>query len=297
MVEVTLGEKRYRRIRSVWYDDAYLKASHVVAAQLDELYPSATFTPPRSVRVDTPNSVRRMPAQGNWGRDWVGLTDKDFQNGVAGTHWRGRPGLGGALALELRHAAGREFSPWAVYRRADVYFALQERFRTGNKVASAKFSLELSPTEALSGLYCERSDEPMGDEWDWWRLLDALADGARQKALMNIMQLHKLQWIIEPAHGQTLQPRVYVSAGGALVWQPHGCAFEPIDWDMLLTRLQDWPADQWVNLYLGRVRTKEEAISASASLASTLATEFAALIELYDACTDGASRTQAQGVG
>jgi len=257
----------------------FVKAPDVIVAQLETLRPVVPQM--RLTRTEIPTT--RIVGVSEWGRDFTGLTATDLKNGVSGTHWRSRDSLGGALAMALSRSTGRRFSSWAVYRRADVHIAMPDRFREANKVSCAKFALELAPDEALSGFYCEKPDQPMDTCWDWLRLEQALSDVRLQQTLTVAMKQLGLHWRLDP--GDTTIPITTVIADHPLLWQAPGSVSEAIGWDEFLARLRAWPQDRWLNLYLGRVRTGAEAISLGAGLAAQLATEYAAVLPLYDACT------------
>ena len=227
-----------------------------------------------------PRSTRRR------GLAFRGLQDHDFQNGVGGTSWRARTGLGGLLAEHLSDRARRFFQSYAIYRRAEVHVAQPTHYDAKIKWQQVKFVFELDPVGATYGFYIEKNDGPMDDTWDWPRFLAALRD-----------QPELRQRVDEAARRLELRWEVYVWDDGGLIAKvppnPSGWAWqgqqaegeeEEMAWPALVQRLDAIATDKWCDLYLLTSMSKEDAIAAGTGLADAAARAYDALLPLYDAC-------------
>lgn len=281
MLQVELDGSTYRYVNGAWYDSSFVAAPDVIVAQLEEQH----APPPAEAPAPRRRTSRGGGSTSGWGRDFQGLSESDMKENVTGTHWRSRASLGGALALAMRARTGHDFVSFPVPRRPQLYLALPERLGD-DKHPCAKYWLQLSSKEALSGLYCEKNDGPMDERWDWTRLLTALQGEALPAQLQEAMAAGGLEWLLRPydQEGKPL-PAIRVAPGEPLNWQEAGQAPETVSWQAFVERLSAWPEAQWLDVSLGRSRSAEQVLAAGALLPSDLADEFAALWPLYEACT------------
>lgn len=217
--------------------------------------------------------ARPAPVQPTRGRQFHGLHPTDFQSGTAGTHWRGREDLGGALAASLSHFSGRPFESHSVPRRPEVFVALPNHFSEHANWGYAKFFLRLNADEAFYGFWIEKGAEP--DEhapiWDWPAFLAAIsAQPALQNKVAQAMQQFTLQW-----RNDLSAPPNYPIAATTIT------PGDSLDWPTFLDALRTIPPAQHCDLYLGRTLDKEDALALTARLANDVAQVYFALLPLY----------------
>ncbi|MEA3339767.1 MAG: hypothetical protein U9R15_07360, partial [Chloroflexota bacterium] len=123
------------------------------------------------------------------------LKAHDFQNGVKGTSWRARTGLGGLLAERMSNVTKYKFQSYAVNPWPEAHIVRPPYYDRHAREQSAKFVFKLDPERARYGFYIEKDDGPMDDTWDWLEFLAALAsDEALQQKIEDTMRRLKLQW-------------------------------------------------------------------------------------------------------
>jgi hypothetical protein len=218
------------------------------------------------------------------GRDFSGLVGGDFQDGVGGTTWRRREGLGGLLAQRLSDVAAREFQSYTVYRRPEVHVASPSHYTQKEKWRQPKFDLALDEAKATYGFCIEKSDEPMDDTWHWAKFLAALEGGPELcQRIEAAMSQHSLDWRVWLRMESELVACVGLS-GTMLVWTPLPDG-EPVEmtWQGFFERLRGIPENRWCDLYLAADLPKAEAISAGAGVADRIVAVYRALAPLYEA--------------
>lgn len=115
----------------------------------------------------------RSPKRADKTPDWFGsmfrgLLESDFTGGVAGTSWRSREQLGGAVSRLLQ--ASPMLTSWGVSRRPEIHWALAERYDIDCPWIITKFFVKADESGFQYGLYFERSHNPQDrrDEWQKW---------------------------------------------------------------------------------------------------------------------------------
>ncbi len=279
-MKIILDGKTYQRIGNDWFDESYIKPPGIIAQRLNQYISNS---PASRSGPDRPPKGSKRPFP-HLGHEFAGLKPHDFQQGTDTTTWRRRASLGGLLAQQLADKTGQSFLSYAIYRRAQAYIASPERFDEGDKFPYAKFDIRLSEEKAQIGFYVEKRDKPMPDRWDWHRLLTAVADETMQAHLTAVMQQHNLHWMLEWYEGNRPMGETAVYPANPLRWEEAGVA-EEITWAEFAARLQTAPLHQWIDLRLGQYIAKEEALNAGITLADRVATVYAALIPLYNNCT------------
>ena len=242
-------------------------------------------------RCGSVRGASRLTPRG-WGSMWHGLMADDFAEGVAGTHWRARSSLGGAIGAELSEYAHRALSTFPPYRVAEVHIYDPAVYDESNRQAQSKFVVKMCDTACWYGLCVERNTETMDAHWDWTRLLPALADNEiLQDALWQAIKVHKLVWkVMDDDDAHQLATFAAAETKGDLLMQlyeddvPLGEA-TTTGWSDLVTFLDEGHIGSWMNLYLVRALPKNEALALGESLASQAAQAMATLLPLYQACT------------
>lgn len=216
-----------------------------------------------------------------------GLKEHDFQKGTAGTSWRARDNLGGALAESLSLTTSYEFQSYAIYRRAEVHIAQPEYYDENEKIRAAKFVLNLNSESAFYGLYVERNDGPMDSTWDWSRFSHALTDTPLCHTLDNAMHEYRLCWEIDTWVGESADLDVVISpCDQGVKWQPErGEEIETLSWPRLLERINSIKADRWCNVQIGFRLPKEQAVADGPRVIDRVTAVYRALLPLYIAST------------
>lgn len=279
-MKVTLDGITYQRIGQQWFDESYIKPADVIIHRLDQYVSDPPTNKPGAKRQ---TKGKKRPSS-SLGLEFAGLQQQDFQQGTGGTTWRRRASLGGLLAQQLTDKTGQPFLSYAVYRRGQVYIAMPERFDEGDKFPYAKFDIRLSEAGVQIGLYVEKRDRPMPARWDWRRLLTAVADDEMQACLTAVMQQHDLCWMMERYEENKLVGETAVYPANLLRWE-EADTVEEVTWAEFVTRLHEAPLHQWLDLRLGRHIGREDALSAGIDVADQVVTIYAALLPLYNRCT------------
>jgi hypothetical protein len=223
-------------------------------------------------------SLRRVKTKA----DFEGLKDSDFQKGVGGTSWRGRAALGGLMAQALYDSTGYNFQSWSIYRKAEIHFALPDCYTEEHKQKSAKFRFKLNEEGARCGLYIEKSDKEMGDDWDWPRFMECLEKKQEVRAsLEEAMAKHHFRWEMFCGENVELEAVMEMSENG-LVWNDRKLnQTSPVSWDQFVEHLNRFPDDEWLNLHLRTDIPKETAITRKLDLATLVADMLSPIAPLY----------------
>ena len=211
------------------------------------------------------------------GLGFAGLGASDFTGEVAGTSWRSREQLGGAVTRLLKTPA--LLTSWGVRRRPEIHWATVDRYDVEKPWTVTKFFLRVDQSGIHFGLYWERSYnlEDRRDEWMKW-----------------------LQWLEVPAsslglHRQLLQtnsrllPYLDGSIGsysGGFVptetgYDSIGSPRKRINTQGLSSFLSSLPKDGNISIIGGRKMDCDSAISLGTGLAAELAGLFNALMPAY----------------
>lgn len=222
--------------------------------------------------------------QQGYGRDFTGLYDSDFRNNTEGTTWRSRAGLAGQVSRLLSAGSPYTFVSWAIYGWPVAFLTHLDdyaiaAFETG--VSKAKFTIELDEENVYYGLYVERNAGPMDRTWDWLRLLPVLRERP---------ELQKVIEAAETEHGVRFLGRAYrgedtfhfsdgLATGARSLWdEDNPSALSVAE---RLRRLEDVPADEWVEIYLLGTMPKDAAVEAGVDMAHRMAGVMGALLPVY----------------
>ena len=278
-----LDGKTYKRIGDHWYDaETFIRPPQIVVQRLE----ARTPTPKTEKKSSSSSRSRTKKPSKRWGREFDGLEETDFKDGITGTSWRRRGSLGGLLAKELTNTTPCNFISYAVPRRPQIYVANPDCLDRSNKYPAAKFHIQLDEEKAWYGFYVEKNDGPMDRSWDWKRCLESLArDEDLQTQLETAMAENDLHWEVELLHDDNLvDDPIQVTLGDPLAWQANG-ETEPISWEEFVEKLKELPQSYWCNLYLGKHMDKAQALAAGTNLADSVIAAYEAIYPLYDAST------------
>lgn len=224
--------------------------------------------------------------QQGYGRDFTGLYDSDFKSNTEGTTWRSRAGLAGQVSRLLSAGTKYTFVSWAIYGWPVAFLTHREdyaiaAFETG--VSKAKFTVELDEKNAYYGLYVERNAGPMDRTWDWLRLVPALRDKEElQQAIADAEADHGVRFLGRAYRGEdTFHFAGGLASGTRSLWdEDDPSALSVAD---RLRRLEDVPADEWVEIYLLGTTPKHAAVAAGVDIAHRMARVMSALLPVYTA--------------
>lgn len=231
----------------------------------------------------------KSPKKDNPPPDLDGFVEDDFQKGTAGTHWRARDSVAGAVARRLTGLAGRPFQSYAIYRRAEVHIADPNRYDDTNKFPEAKFVIYLDHQCARYGFYVEKRDKPMDEKWDWLRFLASLKRQELQRKIWLAARERNLHWEIDiPVDGQIVD-WIYVwpqETEFMWTWQENGQK-QMIVWDELIAKLEgiNGQTDRWCDVLVVASLSKEDALKEGAEIVERIARVYESLLPLYEACS------------
>lgn len=237
----------------------------------------------RQARKERQARSRRQPQRAGQA---LCLHEVDFQEGVQGTSWRARSGLGGLLAQQMSELTRRDFQSYAVPRRPQVHVVQPERYDTGKRTREAKFILELDARRARYGFRVEKNSAQMDDSWDWKALLNALEGNEKLWQLMGaVMRSMGLRWQVCGEDSSNPDVLVIPSNGGLLWHSLDEKEHETLSWPDFIANLEGMERDEWCNLDLCVELDKEEAIAKGPELVKEVVEVYRALLPLYDAST------------
>ncbi len=213
------------------------------------------------------------------------LEAHDFQDGVKGTSWRARTGLGGLLAERMSNGTAYEFRSYAVNPWPEVHIVRPACYDRHAREQSAKLVFKLGPKRAKYGFYIEKDDSPMDDTWDWLEFLAALAsDEALQQKIEDTMRRLELQWEVYIEDDPAARVK---AAEKNLIWEQEGRDVpEEVSWPGgFIEKLPVLKAERRCSLFLCAYMDKKEAMAAGKSIIDPVAEVYQALLPLYVAST------------
>lgn len=283
---VELDGREYVYDNGRWYDaETFLTPPQMIIRRLERRRAAVVRPEPQPVQATKPKpKPPRTEPPARWGRGFDGLEASDFKRGVSGTTWRRKSTLAGLLASDLSGASGHFFTSHAVYRRPQIFLYVAEQMDEDQRQRSAKFYFQLDEEKAHYGFLIEKSDEKMGDGWDWSRFLQALEeDEALQETVAAAMADHDLHWRVEVMADDEIVRVATVAGDEPLSWEEDG-ETESVSWSDFVERLRAVEDDQWCDLWLRATMDKDAAIEAGTAIADPVVAACRALLPLYEAC-------------
>lgn len=222
---------------------------------------------------------RRFRAPKSFGELFVGLKSEDFSEDVAGTHWRSREQLGGAVTQLLDFS--EPFNSWSIYKRPEVHWASVDQYARLPAWLQIKFFARVTTDDLHFGLYVERADNLEDDRGDWLRFLVWAEDANNCEWLLRTMLATGAQLTnpYKDSSNQALSGVISALGNGHFRWEADKPSEIPAA--ELSGFLKALPDDRWLNMVIGRSLGRDEAINAGSSLAGTIADFFNTLEPIY----------------
>ena len=202
-----------------------------------------------------------------------GFKTSDFKNSAAGTTWRGRNQLGGAVT-KLLPVSQYTFSSWAFGGEPEVHWTDVERYKKRDSQTQAKFFARVDPQHLYYGLYATRPDPKLrGTSNDWDALIDWLTASDGESALHSLALDHDLA-IYDRYHGEF---KVLVPLKKS--WTFEGSKKKAIP--DLSTYLATALEGERLDLEIARRINQKDVIDRGADIAADLAALFGQLLPLF----------------
>jgi hypothetical protein len=202
-----------------------------------------------------------------------GFKENDFKGNVAGTNWRSRSGLGGAVTERLDE---RRFKSWDIYRMPSVQWDdIKHRVR-GKTHLQAKFVAQLDESNLYYGFYVERSDKSSDERTDWNGFLSWVSIIENEICLNQISKANDLSVFDK---GEKSFRGIIKSHNNK--WRIHGQEHKDID--SLSAFLQSLPETIWLDLIIAKIENKEEVLNKGGAIAGDISKLFEILMPLYNA--------------
>lgn len=220
------------------------------------------------------NRTFRVPV--SYGTKFTGLKNDDFKTNVAGTHWRSREQLGGAVAKAFLTETALMDS-WATYREPSVQWADKKKYSAEKAWVQAKFWASLDASGMTFGFYIER--DPRLSEtrkhWEnWINWIKGKDEWLRQAAIEKNLEFFPLgaslnefkEWLFPNEQGWSSDLNKDSNALSAY------------------DAFSKFPGAQWIGVVLGKRFAKDYVVSRGAGIADEIADVFNKLMPMYEAC-------------
>ena len=210
--------------------------------------------------------------------NFTGFQEYDFQDGVTGTHWRGD--LGKEFAEQLSARTSTRFYHYPTYNWPQLLFYTQEPYRK----YQAKLGIWLNREGVEFGFDIERglvsdynsdaaAEDIMDATWDWHRFINAIeCEAELQQTLCETIVRFELSVQCE-----------FGNSGKVKLMRQDLKSTEA--WQALALWLKAAPPNWWLDFFLAKFISKENAISQKSHVIDDIAEIFVALKPLYDAST------------
>ncbi len=226
---------------------------------------------------------------------FLGFKLEDFKDNVAGTQWRNKGQLGGALTDSLQTLCGVTFKSVPIYRRPELYVVPEDHWRGIQEAAQGYPRCKLVVRADVQGLrfgfYVEKGfekpdvasspSEILDPSWDWHRFVPLVDQPGQGLSLRQLLQQHGLRLDLDYSNSQGSSFHLLASArpDGAFDVEVDGAAAIQ-DWSFIVDKIVQAPTDEWANVVLERFLTKEEAVAAGGAIADQITRTFCVLLPL-----------------
>jgi hypothetical protein len=222
---------------------------------------------------DNINPKKNHRGTSNFGKKFNGFKESDFKRNVAGTNWRSRSCLGGAVTERLYVD---KFNSWTIYRMPTIHWDNIKHRESGKAYLQAKYFVQLDESNLYYGFYIERSDKSSDKRTDWNAFLSWVSN------IENEIWLNKIS--IE--NDLSIYDKEEKSFKGIIKshnnkWRIHGKEHEDID--SLSAFLSSLPETIWLDLIIARIENKKEVLNKGESIADDISKLFEILMPLYEA--------------
>jgi hypothetical protein len=226
------------------------------------------------------SATKRSASLSGYGELFRGLVDADFQDDVAGTHWRSRQQLGGAVTKLVASEHGA-FESWSIYHQPQVHWADIGHRGKEDAWLQAKFTCLLNANEMRCGFYIERSEDPAAPGRDWEQFLFWLSERENVLWLHERMQEQNLH-IEDLWNREHFPTSLSPSFEGATWMVTRNGETQEKEIQFLPDLLASLPFSFWVNLAICRTFPRERAIALGEQIAVDIAATFNGLTPLYE---------------
>jgi len=227
----------------------------------------------RSEPKDNMNSKINHRGTSHFGKKFNGLEESDFKGNVAGTNWRSRSCLGGAVTERLDVD---KFNSWAIYRMPTIHWDDMKHRESGKAYLQAKLFVQLDESNLYYGFYIEHSDKSSNKRTDWNAFLSWVSN------IENEIWLNKIS--IE--NDLSIYDKEEKSFKGIIKshnnkWRIYRKEYEDID--SLSAFLSSLPETNWLDLIIAKTENKKEVLNKGESIADDISKLFEILMPLYKA--------------
>ena len=229
-----------------------------------------------SIRLEPKDNIKpRKNHRGtsNLGKKFDAFKESDFKKNVAGTNWRSRSCLGGAVTERLDVD---KFNSWAIYRMPIIHWDDMKHRESGKAYLQAKFFVQLDESNLYYGFYIEHSNNSSDKRTDWNAFLSWVSN------IENEIWLNKIS--IE--NDLSIYDKEEKSFKGIIKshnskWKKDGKEHEDID--SLSAFLRSLPETRWLDLIIAKIENKKEVLNKGQSIVEDISNLFRILMPLYKA--------------
>ena len=211
------------------------------------------------------------------GADFKGFKASDFKNNVAGTNWRSRDCLGGAVTERLSSDKFK-FNSWAVYRIPAVHWADIKHRGRDNTWHQAKCFARLDETFLYYGFYIERPDDVTKENSDWNMFISWLRHEKNEIWLGEVAGKHNLE--IYDLGEECFEG---VIRSYREEWKIKNNEIDNEGIPSFANFLDTLPAEYWLDLHIARKVNRDEAVDKAERIADDISGLFEILMPLYEA--------------
>jgi hypothetical protein len=213
-----------------------------------------------------------------------GFRSCDF-DGIAGTSWRGREGLGGVLSNMLTRETGLRFQSWGVARWQQLHVACPKNYKYDDPWRVAKLFVDTygkRDEELRYGLYLETAHKGSGKVSEHWRnFRDRLRRGSEmRKSLRSAMTDHNLS-VIQYEDPECDHPGCLFECRDGRFFRLESGPRKEANFDDLVARIAELPGHKWVNFYILQSMEMSKAIKLKSHIAGVISNLFTALVPVY----------------
>jgi len=205
-----------------------------------------------------------------------GFVETDFTDNLAGIHWRKQLGkdICKRFSTKTQRFLNRCPRGPRFYNAAEGHWGEEKVVRSDGSLTKKRehfyqikfqvaLELENTPNSVTYGLHIERSDDVLDPRQDWISFLNWLKEGDGTTILHNLATEHGLEVYRTERLGK----------GHSI----------PVSKIPSYERLATIPSDRWVDLYILRRVSKEDAIKKGSQIVGEIIALYSALMPIYEA--------------
>jgi hypothetical protein len=206
-------------------------------------------------------------------KEFNGFEPGDFKNRGAGTTWRGRGQLGGALIRQLP-GEGLDFNTWAVSNKPEMHCMDSECRRRSGAGKSARFFVRLDKEHLIFGFSAPRPKEEIETDSDWQAFQQWFGREENQRLLQTLAEENQLAIY---SHAKSGTIKMTPSEDAWLLHDRNGT--HPVDRaDALLENL---PTKEAVYIEVAHEMEKAAVLSRKVEITNDIVALFTSLMPLY----------------